>query len=275
MAETTKIAWTDATFNPWIGCSRVSPGCANCYAEALAPRFGVIWGNRGTRRIKAEDSWADPIRWNRAAEREGTRKRVFCASLADVFEDHPDLARPRARLFALIEQTPFLDWQLLTKRPENVRRFAPWGDIERQWPANVWLGTTAEDRRRLWERWAVLKSYHPRVRFLSCEPLLEGIGETDLPPDFHPDWVIIGGESGHGARPFDLEWGMNLIAACARRKIPAFMKQIGGRPILGGVPLADLPTNRWKPSGRKLTRNGADPADWPSELRVQEFPACP
>ena len=154
MAENSAIEWTDHSFNPWIGCTRVSPGCVHCYAETLADkRHGwVAWGPKGNRKRTAPANWRKPLTWNRRAEREGVRYRVFCASLADVFDPHPSIPQEwRAELWALIQETPSLDWQLLTKRPENVMRMVPalW---QVEFPPNVWIGTSVEDQERADER---------------------------------------------------------------------------------------------------------------------------
>lgn len=131
MGVTTGIAWTDHTFNPWIGCAHVSPGCDHCYAEAgtsarIARGRGLpLWGEGAARQVTSPDYWKQPLRWDRAAAKEGVRRRVFCASLADVFEDRRDLDAARCALWDMIEQTPNLDWLLLTKRPQNVLRLAP------------------------------------------------------------------------------------------------------------------------------------------------------
>lgn len=191
MGENSKIEWTDHTFNPWVGCQRVSPGCEHCYAEAYARRVGhgstkpALWGPAADRRVTSDANWRQPIKWDRDAAREGVRRRVFCASLADVFEDRPELTEPRARLYALIDATPHLDWLLLTKRPENAARLwtvASAGDhgsrhmalptAREVWRPNVWLGTTVEDQRRADERIPHLLAVPAAVRFLSCEPLL-------------------------------------------------------------------------------------------------------
>src|SRR5690348_736847 len=192
MGEGTKIQWTDHSFNPWWGCTRVSPGCEHCYAEAFAKRTGLGWGVAAERRFFGDKHWNEPRRWNAAAEKEGRRHRVFCASMADVFEDRPELAPWRERLWDLIDETPWLDWQLLTKRPENVNRLVTPAWHTGAWPENVWLGTTVEDQRRAEERIPELLNCAAKVRFLSCEPLL---GPVDLDLD-GIQWVIVGGESG-------------------------------------------------------------------------------
>ncbi|MEO0413899.1 MAG: DUF5131 family protein, partial [Verrucomicrobiota bacterium] len=122
--ENSKIEWTDHTFNPWWGCEKISAGCKNCYAEGVADRFAPgLWGRFGSRRISSEKVWSDPVKWNRRAESAGVSARVFCASMADVFEERPELESPRERLFRLIEDTPNLQWLLLTKRPEAMGRY--------------------------------------------------------------------------------------------------------------------------------------------------------
>jgi len=154
MSDTTRISWTDMTHNPWWGCARVSPACRFCYADSTAQRWGFqVWRRHGERRMLSEANWAKPLRWNRDAERAGVPAKVFCASMADVFEDHPDVAEPRKRLWGLIEVTPWLRWQLLTKRPENVAGMVPWGS---RWPSWVWLGTSVENQRYADERIPIL-----------------------------------------------------------------------------------------------------------------------
>lgn len=175
MTDTTKIEWTHHTFNPWWGCARVSPACRSCYADTLATRYGHhVWRRHGERRMLSDENWRKPLRWNRDAEAAGVPARVFCASMADVFEDHPQVAEPRERLWGLIAQTPWLHWQLLTKRIENVAAMAPWGE---HWPVNVWLGTSVENQRWAETRIPILLSIPAHIRFLSCEPLL---GPIDL-----------------------------------------------------------------------------------------------
>src|SRR5207245_7041240 len=143
MGKNSSIEWTDHTFNPWWGCTKVSPACTNCYAEVWARRVGAdVWGASSERRFFSEKHWQEPLKWNADATAMNRRKRVFCASMADVFESRHDLDDERAKLWNLIDATPSLDWLLLTKRPENIQLMAPWKDI---WPRNVWLGTTVEN----------------------------------------------------------------------------------------------------------------------------------
>lgn len=223
--QNSKIEWTDHTFNPWWGCIRVSPGCEHCYAETLAHRYGhEVWGPAKTteRREMSENYWKQPIKWHAAAEQAGMRARVFCASMADVFEDHPQLDYWRMRLWDLIEATPNLDWLLLTKRPENMRGMLPAEWLARPLP-NVWLGTSCENQEYFDKRITPLLSTPARIHFLSCEPLL---GPIDM-RGYRPAWVIAGGESGPGARPPHPDWLRSLRDQCQEKRIAFFMKQWG------------------------------------------------
>lgn len=340
MSEKTKIEWCDHTFNPVRGCTKVSPGCENCYAAREAVRFPAmrgVWGNAGTRIVAVPDAWKEPRRWNdrkgfcvcptcgadmpaqlqkgsgiplvvdmcpngcAAPPRQTRRPRVFCASLADVFEDwkgdlrfpaeiapkgwvtarwdgrqlirefedgadRQGLARAtmddlRTELFHLIEETPNLDWLLLTKRPGNVMRMMP-ESWRARFPRNVWMGTTVEDQKRADERIPELLKIPAKVRFLSCEPLLgpvdlnsnlggtrwiggqrgcmgqhHGRGTPDCPRELHHhhderckpgiEWVIAGGESGSKARPIHPDWARSLRDQCRAAAVPFFFKQWG------------------------------------------------
>lgn len=228
MAKNSTIEWTHHTFNPWWGCNRVSPACDNCYAEVFAHRLGQdLWGARAARRFFGDNHWREPLHWNAEAENEQRRARVFCASMADVFEWRADLNEQRARLWQLINQTPNLDWLLLTKRPQHILRMTPWGD---RWPDNVWVGTTIENQRFADLRLPLLLRVPARVRFLSCEPLL---GPLNLQSwfnrrDFHPiDWIIVGGESGAHSRPMHPDWALGLLEQCQRAQVPFHFKQWG------------------------------------------------
>src|ERR1017187_9307783 len=176
--ENSKIGWTDHTFNGWIGCEKVSSGCANCYAKTLmADRYGrVVWGRCGTRVRTSDANWRMPVRWNKNAEALGIRHRVFAASLADVFEDRDQLIPWRDELHELIRMTRNLDWLLLTKRPEVAADYYKSHAL----PANVWIGTSVENQATADLRIPILSSIPARVCFLSCEPLLEEIDKIDL-----------------------------------------------------------------------------------------------
>lgn len=337
MAENSRIGWTTHTFNPWIGCVKVSEGCKFCYAEADMDkrRKRVTWGPlpRGTRILTSDSYWRKPFQWDREAEGATERPRVFCASLADVFEDWEGpitlgstewigsqlyleedgawstgggvlasrdrrssltplrMDHVRERLFEMIGETPNLDWLLLTKRPENVMKMVPerW---QKQFPKNVWIGTSCEDQKATDERIPHLLKCPAAVRFLSCEPLLGplnldcllcyncggngtvGFGDctdrvTTCPEcdgrETNIEWVIIGGESGPGARSMSLGWALDLIEQCKTAVVPVFVKQLGKRP-LGNDP--DGGFHDWPVSNS----HGSDIDDFPMELRVREFP---
>jgi protein gp37 len=222
MARDSRIEWTHHTFNPWWGCVKVSPACAHCYAETWAHRLGQsLWGRYAPRREFGDDYWRQPVRWNMEALRSGERRRVFCASMADVFEGRAQLNQWRERLWPLIEETPALDWLLLTKRPQNVERMVPW---IRVWPDNVWLGTTAENQKYADLRIPFLLAAPARVHFISAEPLL---GPLSLAKWRGIDWVIAGGESGHGARPTDPGWVRALRDECKASNVAFHFKQWG------------------------------------------------
>lgn len=201
----------------------MSPGCDYCYAETWAKRTGyAIWGRRELRRQLSESYWRQPLLWNREAGKRKVRARVFCASMADVFEWRADLNPLRERLWRLIEVTPHLDWLLLTKRPHLVSRLGPWAA---EWPENVWLGTTVENQRWAEKRIPHLVRVPAKTRFLSCEPLLGPIDLAEWRDSIH--WVIAGGESGANARPSDPAWFRSLLAQCREAGIPFHFKQWG------------------------------------------------
>jgi protein gp37 len=228
MGKDSRIEWTHHTFNPWWGCVNVSPACDHCYAESWAKRVGSgVWGPHAPRRFFSDAHWREPLKWNAEAAVTG-RRRVFCASMADVFENRPDLVDTRARLFDLIELTPHLDWLLLTKRIHLVRKLLPKG---RTLPSNVWLGTTVENQEYARKRIPfLLRHTEASIRFLSCEPLL---GQVDLreylagPNKVGIDWVIAGGESGPGSRPMNPAWAEDIQKHCKAARVPFHFKQWG------------------------------------------------
>lgn len=250
MGKHSRISWTHHTFNPWWGCEKISPGCAHCYAATLSSRYGKeLWGKGEPREQRSEKYWSEPLKWNRAAEAAGERQRVFTASMADVFEDRRDLDDLRLRLWGLILRTPWLNWLLLTKRPEHVTRLWSLAEkisVEGTWPPeNIWLGTTVENQECAEKRIPELLSVPGvRIRFLSAEPLL---GPIDLRGKgwmgcFHPSgeqqddhslcaprisWIIAGGESGTGARPMHPDWARSLRDQCQAAGVPFFFKQWG------------------------------------------------
>ncbi|GHH52974.1 phage Gp37/Gp68 family protein [[Pseudomonas] boreopolis] len=278
MAETSRIEWTDATFNPWIGCTKVSPACDNCYASVATPtrRFGIEWGAGKPRRRTAPSNWALPLRWNAKHDEffaeHGRRRRVFCASLADVFDTEVD-PQWRIDLLELIAETPNLDWLLLTKRIGCAERLLDqaldvmshgltrWRDVP--WP-NVWIGATIANQAEANRDIPKLLRVPAAVRFLSMEPLLGPVnltqvmrtehgdyrGDPENPdvwtycdnvlsgfrahkaggvtdPRYAVDWVIVGGESGAGARPMHPDWAYSLRDQCAEHGVPFLFKQWG------------------------------------------------
>ena len=296
MGEQTNISWCDATFNPWRGCTKVSDGCRHCYAEQLSARNPAVlgsWGPRGSRAPAAESCWRQLRKWNQAAAQEGVRRRVFCASLADVFEGDetmPAESRPivhaaRGRLWREVEACLWLDFLLLTKRPENVAAMVPASWMAGAWPRNAWIGASAEDQPNLKQRAPHLLALPAPVRFLSCEPLL---GPLDLSQVMRwgggwrgVDWGIVGGESGSHARPLDIAWARSIVGQCRAAVVACFVKQLGARPVLAEATLAEWPGHvRFTGDGPGANRgrvilahrSGADPAEWPADLRVQQWP---
>ena len=262
MGANSGIEWTDHTFNPWIGCTKVSEGCKHCYAEREMDHHWkrVQWGPQGTRVRTSAAYWREPLKWNSQVwaqcevcgwrgEFDGgpcqgcqhplvtvgkyARQRVFCASLADVFEDRDELKPWRDDLFRLIEQTPNLDWLILTKRPQNVTWYLP---------DNVWIGTSVENQRAADERIPALLKIPAKVRFLSCEPLLGKVNLRGWVNDIQ--WVIAGGESGPEARPMHPNWARSLRGQCQAAKVPFFFKQWG----------------EWKPVAELYADDGPDQA---------------
>lgn len=245
MAENTKIEWAHHTFNPWIGCTKVSPGCDHCYAEADFDkrRHIVQWGAGQTRKRTAPSTWTQPLRWNAEAQRQGVRYRVFCASLADVFDNEVD-QEWRDDLATLIMSTPWLDWLLLTKRVGNAGTMLGAMFLDGP-PDNVWVGATITNQEEANRDIPKLMAVPAAKRFLSMEPLL---GPVDLErprpgPDLDQgggrmicqpwliqsgiDWVIVGGESGPQARPMHPDWARSLRDQCQRAGVAFLFKQWG------------------------------------------------
>lgn len=258
MGTNSAIEWTHHTFNPWRGCVKVSPACANCYAEVWAKRAGLkdIWGADAKRAHAAEAYWKKPLTWNDEAVSDGERRRVFCSSLADVFEDRIDLESERLRLFNVIWCTPGLDWLLLTKRPENILRMVPPQWLQGSWPYNVWIGATVENQEWADKRIPHLLKVPAAVRFLSVEPMLGPISlrkwilqtacddctqrvmdsennhlhgrcRCGCHPEIGIDWVICGGESGTKARPMSPAWARSLRDQCQKAGVAFHFKQWG------------------------------------------------
>jgi protein gp37 len=314
MAENSKIEWTDHTFNPWIGCTKVSPGCDNCYAKANFDdrKHRAKWGP-GQPRSRTK-TWGDPVKWNaRHAEffaQHGRRQRVFCASLADVFDNEVPAAW-RQELVSLIVRTPNLDWLLLTKRIGNARRMLSDASMhdgllltandEYKAPPNLWLGATIVNQEEADRDIPKLLSTPAAVRFLSVEPML---GPIDLfwPETLWPDgprmccgghecgcmgqpidpwllyginWVIVGGESGSGARPMHPDWARDLRDQCKAAGVPFLFKQWGewtpGENVerqRGTVDTAFLWDDEWQIHPLNLATDGGHIDDQPDLYRV-------
>lgn len=265
MGENSKISWTTHTFNAWWGCTKIKQGCTYCYANRLANRWKYdVWGADKDRRFFTDKHYEEPLKWNRKAEKERERRRVFCGSMMDIFEEHGNeeirykqQGRREELTEAIIPETPWLDWLLLTKRPENVVKMVPKSWTEDEWPLNVWFGFSASTQQEfndscemLWSEFNDYGSF-PWVIFASLEPLLEPIDITGGDGEILLDWVIVGGETGKHivtSHPRKLTHPMvePVQAACDYWHIPFFFKQWGGtRPggkaLLNGVQHQQFP----------------------------------
>jgi protein gp37 len=316
MSETTKIQWTDSTGGPWLGCTRISPGCKNCYASALAetrlePIFRKaykaagfadwatmpVWGDKAPR-VLTKGFWDDAVRLNAKAGKEGVRRKIFPSQI-DIFDACPagiidqdgnrlDSIEVLARFLKLVHDTPNLTWLLLTKRPENweprLRDVRDWGHQPKgeksnngvaagfaSWwlngnaPENVWLGVSCENQEQADKRIPLLTAITAKVRFISAEPLLGPVdleyamfnGADSFGSNTGIHWVILGGESGPGARPCRVEWIRDVMQDCRKLGIRVFCKQLG---------------SVWAAANKCSDKKGGTPEEWPHDLRVREFP---
>lgn len=362
MSKNTKIEWADSSWSPWRGCTKVSPGCANCYAETLSKRNPSVlgeWG-KGKPRVLAKN-WNEPFAWNRrAAQQRIEYENRWEGTLRDTHKPHslpPPPPRPSVfpslcdwlddevpiewliRFLELIHNTPNLNWLLLTKRPENFRQRlaecladrmevyigledhsarmsarAAWKawDMVDGWlngnpPQNVWFGVSVEDQIRADERIPLLLQIPARVRWLSLEPLLgpvglecvndgswwdmEGANKYDalrgiaywlqhgsydhgLGGGPKLDWLVIGGESGGGARPCDVEWIRSIIDHGLTSRVPVFVKQLGAVPagswVKGEDDMRPLDSAGW---GNRIRHpKGGEWNEWPADLRIRQYP---
>jgi protein gp37 len=254
MAQNSAIEWTDHTANFWWGCFKVSDGCKNCYAETLSNRYGKsIWGPpKTTGRELKKGIWKELPKWNEQARESGQRRRVFVQSMADFFEDHPQVTEWRWNAICLMEQCKSLDFQVLTKRPENILSMVPVSWQRNDWPSNVWIGTSVENQETADQRIPELLKIPAKVRFLSCEPLL---GPIDFYKVTSPasretlrgiQWVIVGGESGPHARPMHPAWARSIRDQCQAAGVPFFMKQMDKKTAIP----SDLMIREWPEVGR-------------------------
>lgn len=285
MARKSKIEWTNDSWNPVTGCTKVSPGCKNCYAEAFAERFRGVPGHPYEQGFDLK-LWPErlslPLKWKKP-------RRIFVNSMSDLF--HEGIQDEFIdRVFHTMACAPRHTFQILTKRADRMEKYARGiledgerlrgvvapammtSDPKLAWPLkNVWLGVSVETQQFASERIPALCATPAAVRFLSCEPLL---GELDLLPDLcgcdqcggsaeamleprRIDWVIVGGESGHGARPLEVRWVQDILHACREGGVAAFVKQLGAC---------------WAKEHAAKNKKGGDPAEWPEGLRVRQFP---
>lgn len=284
MSEATGIQWTDSTWNAWWGCQRVGPGCDHCYAEALDKRTGgEHWGAKVDRRRTSETNWNEPLRWQKKADAfeaaHGHRRRVFCGSMMDIMDNAVPLAWSH-EAFERIEECDRIDWQLLTKRVGNVEDRVPEQWQTGYWPSHVGLMITVVTQQEV-DR-DVPKLLDLKGRFgipwvgLSVEPLIERVDLSEWlvgreeagmvgncigwrPP---VDWVIVGGESGHGARPFDTAWAEDIVRQAAGSDAQVFVKQLGANVLKQGVACP------------KMDKKGGNMAEWPEAIRVRQMPVA-
>lgn len=215
MSSSSKIEWTEATWNPTTGCHKISPGCTHCYAERFAERWRGIPGHPYEQGFDVK-IWPErltmPLSWKKA-------RLIFVDSMSDLFNDEVPEEFIKD-VFSIMRKADWHQFQLLTKRPKRMLEIAK--KIE-NWPSNVWAGVSIESQTWMW-RSEVLKEVPAKIRFLSCEPLL---GSLKLPLD-NLHWIIVGGESGVGARPMDIEWVRDIREQCLKADVPFFFKQWGG-----------------------------------------------
>lgn len=272
--ENSNISWTQHSFNCWHGCKKVSEACKFCYAEKMDARFYKElphWGEGSSRKMMSVSYWRQPILWNKRAKENGVNEKVFCASMADVFENHSDVVEAREKLWNLIDKTPNLTWLILTKRPENILEMLPdrWKPLcensKYNVPKNIWFGSSIENQKRYDERFPemhLVKTSTGNITFYSVEPML---GKTSLSLSDRVDWVICGGESGKATatdriRSIKFKYAISLANQCNEMGKAFFMKQLG--------------TVKAKLLKLKDTKGG-DMEEWPSELdgiKRREFP---
>ncbi|MGI0045993.1 MAG: DUF5131 family protein [Nitrosotalea sp.] len=227
MAVGSAIEWTEATWNPTTGCTKISAGCKNCYAATLSKRLKAMGVDKYRNEFEFtehEDDLALPLTWKKS-------RKIFVNSMSDLFHEKSRIEFT-ARCFEVMQKANWHTYQVLTKRPEKMAKFSEmyskfFGTI----PHHIWMGTTVENRDNVW-RIDELRNVNCTIRFISFEPLIDSVGEIDL-SGIH--WAIIGGESGYGYRPVQKEWITEIIKQCKKQKIAVFFKQWGGpRPKSGG-----------------------------------------
>jgi len=252
MSDKSKIEWTDATWNPIRGCTKVSPGCKHCYAQTFSERFRGVKGHpfeQGFGLRLVPEKLHLPLGWNQP-------RRVFVNSMSDLF--HEGVPEDYiVRVAEVMAQASWHTYQVLTKRSGRMRDLL---DSRLGFAArapHIWWGVSVEDRRYGVPRIGHLQAAHVSVRFLSLEPLLEDIGEISLSGI---RWAIVGGESGVRARPFDIGWARSALRQCREQGVACFVKQLGCRPVSGQSPLK---LRSWE---------GKEWDEWPADLRVRQYP---
>ena len=273
MGENSAIGWTTHTFNIAWGCTEIGPGCDNCYAREFANRYGYKWGTGAPRRYFGDKHWSEPLKWDRRAKETGETIRVFCSSMADILDNEVEDSH-RERLWELIEATPNLTWQLLTKRIGNAKKMMPNAWVRNGLPKWVHFGITVVNQEEAARDIPKLLDYQGLL-WLSIEPqlarinLAKWLGDGGDMPGYNPSisWVVDGGESGavSKVRPFDIGWARSILKECRTYNVPCFIKQMGARTFMDP---ADGP-----PLLRTFSHeDAANPEKWPEDLRVQCFP---
>jgi protein gp37 len=297
MSEGTGIQWTEATWNPITGCTKVSQGCKHCYAEREWARLShaknsVYFGRKFTDVMMRPERLTQPMKWARQP------RMIFVNSMSDLFHESVPFDFI-ARVWSAMDETPMHTYQILTKRPERAVDFIEW--LGEPPLTNVWLGTSIEDQATADERIPWIVQTGAWVRWISAEPLLANVDLSAFLPhadDENPggsrclDWVVVGGESGHDkdARPFNVQWARRIVQQCRAAKVPVFVKQLGRFPFSSDdadytrMPWMHFHKDRYEHPGppplalrtmRLPSRKGGDPEQWPEDVRVREFPFAP
>ncbi len=276
MGRQTEIEWCDATWNPWYGCRKVSPGCARCYAERDMTRYGKPFGEV----TRAKTTFRDPLKWKDPL-------KIFACSWSDWFIKEADPWRDEA--WEIIRQTPQHTYLILTKRPERILHrgpalqwWLPWKPWETPWP-NVWLGVSGEDQPRVDQRIAILSRIPAAIHFLSYEPALEPINLQSSIGNLQ--WVVVGGESARlkaTARPFEVGYAFDTLEQCRAAGVPCFVKQLGSNVRVSQDTLnrrfgGSMSFNVYDQRAEQFVIHlddwrGGDMAEWPEALRVREWP---
>jgi protein gp37 len=255
MSDKSTIEWTDATWNPIRGCTKISPGCKHCYAATFAERFRGVEGHpfeQGFDLRLVPDKLSDPLGWEKP-------RKIFVNSMSDLF--HEGVSDEYiSRIAEVMLEANWHAFQVLTKRSGRMRDLLNSKLRLAAQAPHIWWGVSVEDQKYGVPRIGHLQAANVAVRFVSAEPLLEDIGAVNLDG---VNWLIVGGESGHGARPFQLDWARNMIHQCHLQRVACFVKQLGRQPWDNGKSL------------KLESSKGGDMDEWPENIRVREFPPSP